>query len=214
MNKYFINEDSVFAVNDKLNARVEKVDDISIVYIDDFYKNPDQVRDLALRTPSTKNPRICGGLPGTRIDMNMYLDNMFPVWRDIISKVYGMNEEQSRAFLWTCLNTPFSVNVTQSPKDHIEPHIDYPEEEDNEDTGWAGLIYLNLDEECNGGTGFYDEEHRLTHLAEMKYNRMLIYPANILHGAYDEDGWFKEELYRLVQVFFFPIKKILIKRTK
>ena len=146
--------------------------------------------------------------------MNMYLDNMFPVWRDIISKVYGMNEEQSRAFLWTCLNTPFSVNVTQSPKDYIEPHIDYPEEEDNEDTGWAGLIYLNLDEECNGGTGFYDEGHRLTHLAEMKYNRMLIYPANILHGAYDEDGWFKEELYRLVQVFFFPIKKILNKRTK
>ena len=81
MNKYFINEDSVFAVNEKLNARVEKVDDISIVYVDDFYKNPDQVRDLALRTPSTKNPRICGGLPGTRIDMNMYLDSMFPVWR-------------------------------------------------------------------------------------------------------------------------------------
>ena len=63
-------------------------------------------------------------------------------------------------------------------------------------------------------TGFYDQEHRLTHLAEMKYNRMLIYPANILHGAYDEDGWFKDELYRLVQVFFFPIKKILNKRTK
>ena len=52
-----------------------------------------------------------------------------------------MNEEQSRAFLWTCLNTPFSVNVTQSPKDYIEPHIDYPEEEDNE-RYWLGRINI------------------------------------------------------------------------
>ena len=62
MEKYFIDESKVFAINEELDARVELMgwEEKPIVYIDNFYKNPDMVRDLALRIPPTFNKRICG----------------------------------------------------------------------------------------------------------------------------------------------------------
>ena len=39
----------------------------------------------------------------------------------------------------------------------------------------------------------------------MKYNRMIMYPDNILHGAYDKPGFFEDDIYRLVQTFFIPL---------
>ena len=78
MKKYFINEEKTFALNDDLEARVELMgwQELPIVYVDNFYQNPDKVRNLALRCPPTNNPRICGGVPGVRVDMNMNLDHM------------------------------------------------------------------------------------------------------------------------------------------
>tara|TARA_B100001939_G_scaffold196868_1_gene169424 strand:+ start:10977 stop:11675 length:699 start_codon:yes stop_codon:yes gene_type:complete len=228
MKKYFINEQETFAVNEELNARVEVMgwQEFPIVYIDNFYKNPDKVRNLALRCPPTNNPRICGGVPGTRVDMNMNLDHMHEVWKSIADNVYGMKMGEVNTFDQACLQVPFSVNVTQS-KDRVRlPHIDYPFGSDGR--GWAGLIYLNKGKECQGGTGFYnykgqqvnpsqdgiwDEDYvadsvgpwELIHLAEMKYNRMIFYPDSVLHGAYDKPGFFEGDNYRLVQVFFLPL---------
>ena len=88
---------------------------------------------------------------------------------------------------------------------------------DTNSTGWAGVIYLNKGKECKGGTGFYnyrglqtdpnqsgisDKLFELVHLAEMKYNRFIMYPSNILHKAIDEEGWFENDLHRLTQVFY------------
>ena len=44
-------------------SRVELIgwQETPIVYIDNFYKNPDKVRNLALRFPSN-NPRVCDNL--------------------------------------------------------------------------------------------------------------------------------------------------------
>ena len=88
---------------------------------------------------------------------------------------------------------------------------------DIHDTGWSGVIYLNKGKECKGGTGFYtykgiqadpnqsgidDNSFELVHLAEMKYNRFIMYPCNILHKAIDQEGWFEDDLHRLTQVFY------------
>lgn len=228
MKKYFINEQETFAVNEELNARVEVMgwQEFPIVYIDNFYKNPDKVRNLALRCPPTNNPRICGGVPGTRVDMNMNLDHMHEVWKSIADNVYGLKMGEVNTFDQACLQVPFSVNVTQS-KDRVRlPHIDYPFGSDGR--GWAGLIYLNKNKECQGGTAFYNYKGNqvdpsqdgiwdkdfvsdsvgpweLIHLAEMKYNRMIFYPDSVLHGAYDKPGFFEGDNYRLVQVFFLPL---------
>ena len=131
-----------------------------------------------------------------------------------------------KTFDQACKSVPFSVNVTQSTKRSTIPHVDYPV--DYTTRGWAGLIYLNKPKECKGGTGFYTYKGmqvnpyqegiwreeivtdsvgpwELVHLAKMKYNRMIMYPDNILHGSYDKPGWFEGDTYRLVQVFFIPL---------
>lgn len=240
MKKYFIDEQETFALNDEIEARVELIswEEHPIVYIDNFYKNPNLVRNLALRCPGTKNKRICGGLPGERVDMNMDLDGLGEVWKQIAEKVYGLNMNESIVFDQAVQRVPFSVNVTQSTLRQRLPHIDFPGEV--ETRGWAGLIYLNKGKECKGGTGFYtykgnqvnpfqegiwglkesdwDNEDKqdnyitdsqgpweLVHLAEMKYNRMIMYPDRILHGAYDKPGFFEGDDYRLAQVFFIPL---------
>ena len=228
MKKYFIDEAETFAISDDLDARVELMgwQETPIVYIDNFYKNPDKVRNLALRCPPTNNPRVCGGLPGSRVDMNMNLDHIHEVWRQIADNVYGLTMKESVTFDEACKAVPFSVNVTQSTKRSTIPHVDYPVE--NQTRGWAGLIYLNKPKECKGGTGFYTYNGQqvnpyqdgiwrkeivtdsvgpweLIHLSEMKYNRMVMYPDNILHGSYDKPGWFEGDTYRLVQVFFIPL---------
>ena len=228
MKKYFIDEQETFAVNEELEARVELIgwQETPIVYIDNFYKNPNLVRNLALRCPGTKNKRICGSLPGERVDMNMDLDALGEVWKQVAENVYALSMTESTVFDQAVQRVPFSVNITQSNFRRRLPHIDFPGLGDTR--GWAGVIYLNKGKECKGGTGFYNykgqqvdprqdgiwnEEHvsdsvgpwELIHLAEMKYNRLIFYPTSILHGAYDKPDYFTDSSYRLVQTFFLPV---------
>jgi hypothetical protein len=226
MKKHFIDEDEVFAINDNLDARVELMgwEKIPIVYVDNFYKNPKLVRDLALRTPPTKNPRICGGLPGQRLELNVHIDHFIEVMEDIATNVYGLKMGEVNAFRQSCKDNPFCVNVIKDC-DKI-PHIDTPIDEHR---GFASLIYLNIPKECRGGTGFYtyrgmqvdptqdgifmpDESvtdsvgpWELIHLAEMKFNRMIFYPDQVLHGAYMKPDWYNEDCYRLTQMYFMPL---------
>ena len=227
MKKYFIDEIETFAINTPVDATVELMgwEEFPIVYIDNFYKNPDKVRNLALRTPGTKNPRILGGVPGERVDIQFNLEHIWPIWIEIAENVYGLKQEERKAFDMSCMYTSFSVNVTQSNHRRRLPHIDLP---DVKDRGWAGLIYLNKGDECKGGTGFYtykghqvnpkqdglwDKDYvcdsigpwELMHLAEMKFNRMIMYPATVMHTPYDKPGFFEGDTYRLTQVFFLPV---------
>ena len=113
MKKYFINETETFAINTPLDARVELMgwEKIPIVYVDNFYKNPNMVRNLAIRCPGTNNPRVCGGVPGVRVDMNMNLDHMWSVWMEIADSVWGVTKEERKNFEIACMQVPFSVNV-------------------------------------------------------------------------------------------------------
>ena len=69
MKKAFIDEHEVFALNDDLEASVHTIgpEKSKIVTIDNFYKNPEMVRDLALQIPCTNNPIIMAGAPGHRV---------------------------------------------------------------------------------------------------------------------------------------------------
>jgi len=236
MEKYLIDEIETFAVNDELDARVELMgwEEKPIVYIDNFYKNPDMVRDLALRIPATLNRRICGGVPGGRVSANFDLDHLIPIWTDIAKSVYGLSKDEEERFICGCKQLTFSVNVTAEAQNTI-PHVDSPIDSKNLIKGWAGVIYLNTPEECHGGTGFYTYKGmscvdidqsgiwkedivrdsvgpwELVHLAEMKYNRLIVYPDNFLHGVYQHPGHFDQTVgkYRLAQSLFLPIPTIL-----
>ena len=151
---YFIDEAKTFAINTPVDARVELMgwEEIPIVYIDNFYKNPNMVRNLALKLPPTSDPRILGGVTGSRVASFFDFQHIYPVWVEIAQNVFGLKKEEEEKFEASMFSTPFSVNVTQSKDRPDLPHIDLP---DVTSRGWAGLIYLNKDDECKGGTGVY-----------------------------------------------------------
>ena len=114
----------------------------------------------------------------------------------------------------------FCVNVTNT-KDitPMNPHVDL-----RDPRRFAAGIFLNTPEECAGGTSFYtykgstdgpdpntvpatsyitdsEGDWELLYLAEMKFNRLILYQQSVLHTAYVKPGMFDNN-YRLLQMFF------------
>lgn len=231
MFKKTIDESVVFKINENCDIKFEEIGPtkIKVVTVDNFYENPDMVRQLALDIPATTNQRIRGGNPAHRINVFYVMDGMASFydyllrtyWPEIMNNVhpYGVYESFSRA--------TFMVNVMQSHNlPPTPPHQDNP----NGDH-FASTIYLNKDDEADGGTSFYTfggkdnaipvnfydvnqtipvdkyitdsvGDWELVGMSPMKYNRMVIYNQNILHTAYVKPDMFTNDLYRINQQFF------------
>ena len=80
MIKNLINEEEVFAINENLRAEIVTFDpnETKVVIIDNFYKNPHLVRQLALDIPPTYKRSLLNGLPGGRIDAIYQLGHFSP----------------------------------------------------------------------------------------------------------------------------------------
>jgi hypothetical protein len=224
--KKIINEQEVFAINNSYDVEIVTFgpQNTKVVIVDDFYKNPDQVRELALTIPPSYKKNLIQGLPGGRIDVAYDFSHMYKIYYDIIANDYTPEEEKksfnSLGIELYFTDTRFCVNVMSSRElPPSNPHVDL-----REPNRYASGIFLNTPEECNGGTAFYSykgcqfgpdprtipKTHFVTdscgdwemlYLAEMKYNRMIFYQQNILHSGYVKPGWFDDH-YRLLQMFF------------
>jgi hypothetical protein len=233
MYKKFINEEETFAVNEDLSIEVVEVgpNKRTLGIIDNFYRNPLLVRDLALAIPPTTNERILtrlpGGLDSGRVNAFYILDRLGLVYDKIIKELFPdfYDVYEPNAILRVFRDATFMVNVmTSNNLPPRPPHIDHPNP-----MALASSIYLNLPNECAGGTAFYtfkgldtgieyglyegsddiDQyvadsagDWKLEHIAEMKFNRMIIYPAAMYHAAYVKPGMFINGTYRLNQQFF------------
>jgi hypothetical protein len=131
-------------------------------------------------------------------------------------------------FIQNCINrSTFLVNIQNSNLPVRLPHIDNPK-----DGRWAVGIFLNTPEECVGGTAFFkykgdtsadirevmsaeeaaqykhylqesDGKHwEKIHMAEMKYNRMIIYRQSALHTPYIPPNTFTDDAPRMIQMIF------------
>ena len=160
MYKKFMNESEVFAVNeDGFEIEVVEVGPLKskVVIVDNFYKNPELVRELTLAIPPTTNERILTNLPtgptSGRINAFYLLDHFGPVYDKLIRKYWPDEGSQYQAdyFLESFKRATFMVNVMTShnlpPR---VPHTDFPDPR-----VFASAIYLNTPDECLGGTGFY-----------------------------------------------------------
>ena len=232
MNKVFIDEAEAFAVNDNLEIQVIEVGPSKIIIVDNFYKNPDMARDLAIAIPPSVNERIASNLPvgpdSGRINAFYLFDHFGDVIESIVKQalpeLYSKLPYQyyQRSFL----NATFLCNVmTGNNLPPRVPHIDNPVPD-----YYAGLIYLNTPDECLGGTGFYtfggnyygncntmdvegkipvdhyvndsEGDWKLEYLAEMKNNRFVMYPQLQYHTAYIKPDMYTDGTYRINQVFF------------
>ena len=57
----------MFELNPDRKTFVDSVNGRTVIIIDDFYKNPDEVRNLALTSERRRDPKLINGLPGSRV---------------------------------------------------------------------------------------------------------------------------------------------------
>lgn len=236
MFKKFINEEETFAINEDMEIFIEEIGSSGqkILIADNFYKNPELVRDLALSIPPTVNERIQNSLPfgpdSGRLNAFYRLDDLGIVYDKLIRLTFPDLTQNiwKDSIIDSFTRATFMVNVmTSNNLPPRVPHIDHIEER-----AFASLIYLNLPEECAGGTAFYSfggsvtgkeapltldvqgkikPDHfvagdvgdwKIEKIADMKFNRMLLYQQNVFHSAYIKEGMFTDGIYRLNQQFF------------
>lgn len=218
-----------FAPNPELAVRVHHFDGgvERVVVIDDFYKHPEQIRELALSMPKTRNPKFLHGLPGSRVEAAYYFGHLAYIFNNVISNVFAEDMPYVEdTYIQNCLDhARFLVNVQNSNLPARVPHVDC----DYVGRFVAG-VYLNTDDECSGGTAFYkfkgskyvdlsnldpdltvydqyllesDGDHwEKIYQVEMKFNRLILYRQNILHTPYIMPNTFTDKKPRLNQMFF------------
>lgn len=200
--------DDVVEVNFKAKPKVDLLaGKIPVLTIDDFYVDPDKVREQALRGHFE---RMEAGYPGRHEPLDMEQDEVLIAMTYIreVLRVAGNLEFSLRE-----VSTDFSVLTTPSKSIHksqSHPHTD--------GAALAGIIYLNP--EPMGGTCFYRNkllcdmlltdsnkeqysrimaEHgmkettgyvsddfdmwELVHKTEGKYNQLVMYIGNLFHSV-------------------------------
>lgn len=201
----------MFEVNPNLTAKVIDVLDSTIIEIQNFYKDPDQVREFAVKSKqytSTDNPDLLAYAVGRRVcedtlELGYQVRDTFeqlcqhPKWNIKFDKTHHDYYWSGMRFIVNVANNLEIVNRDKRiPIQHV----------DAEYLKWACVVFLNKPDECEGGTGFYSYDYSarevvLEHLSEMEYNKLVLYPANMPHGAIMEKNMFKD-CDRLVQVMF------------
>lgn len=190
---------------------------VQTIIIDDFYKNPDDVRAFALAQDFNSH----GNYPGQRTT-SFLADNVKISIQDIIrpygGEVTWWGDDSTGSFQYTLAS------------DRSWIHSD-------DTTDWAGVLYLTPDAPLSAGTGLF--KHKETGLRQWRnsehpedvvssapvnvesqdmtkwemvdrignvYNRLVIYRGDLFHVSLDYFGQNKKD-GRLFQVFFFNTEK-------
>jgi hypothetical protein len=229
----------MFEPNTKMNINViTGIKDRRVVVIDNFYKNPDEIRDLALSLESDDSYGLTGALPGSRgiLDTLEVKQNLWPVFGVLCKNYFGKYDERNFNVNWNDQIFMFNVlndaTLREKPLGII-PHQDCWESMPESTFQFGAVVYLNTPDECAGGTNLYsfggemslpdqfqpqwvidrpnvefeyvkeklDDSYIKEYTAEMKYNRMFLYQAEVLHGQEVDLGMFTE-YDRINQIFF------------
>lgn len=186
----------------------------SSIIIDNFYSNPDEVREFAL----AQDYSVTGNFPGARTEPFLNDSVKEYIEKHIVplhGKITWLNTEYTGAFQYTTARNRSWIHADENNK-------------------WAGVLYLTPNAPLTGGTGLF--RHKATGLSEIPrnldgsinqelidkiyddsqdmtkwemtdfvgnvYNRLVIYKGDFFHSSLD---YFGKDLYdgRLFQTFFF-----------
>ena len=201
----------IYYINNALNNESSKK---RFVVHDDFYENPDYVRDFALQQEFIKHPEAH---KGARTDDRFFSKNM----KEKFEEILGMK------ILRFYDNEAYCNGVFQycTAEDDIVYHCDGQD--------WAGAIYLTPDAPYDTGTSFYaSKNNKERHASEVDwngnhpfvgghydstkfdlvdtvgnvYNRLVLWDARLIHAATKYFGQNKNDS-RLFHLFFFDIEK-------
>ena len=209
---------STFELNENCKSSVEFLEDTEVYYLDDFYKNPQEVVDFILSTQANYHKQP---LPGYNSE---YFHDMRHAIPADVSHVCGFLSK-------LCNKEPISdaaeLLVTNYTSFCDHPFNDYQNNYwwPHKDKGWTALIYLNDDEE--NGTNLYrcleesesrDVGNTYEHLhpwrpkkyyelvksIKPRYNRCVMFNGgDYLHGQNVTNKKYFGNVFRLNQVLFF-----------
>lgn len=187
---------------------------LKVIEVPDVYKDYVSVRQLALEIPAIYAHNIDKGsaFPGWR---GIMILDQTPLWL-LINKVLleHLDDEWGGPFTRS-LNFPFTTGIVNTKSiirrvdtghslSGILPHRD---QQPPSPGMIAGTIYLNLPEECVGGTSFYNPEKHilkkeLMYEAKMVPNTMTLYQQRIPHSITQASTEDYREHFRIAQNFF------------
>lgn len=158
----------MFELNDSLDVKVFQHKGRSAVIIDDFYKNPDEIRKLALSEPISDDEHLVSGFPGWRVFKKFeFLDTpLYDFFLDLATDNDIWNKKHIVDIItfdqaWN--NAGFMVNILNDSSLIRDPLAIVPHQDRYTGVEEPGLpnfqfgvnIYLNTADECAGGTGWY-----------------------------------------------------------
>lgn len=175
---------------------------LQLLIIDDFYVNPDVVREYALN----QSFDVTGNYPGRRTKPYLPTDlkSAIQYWMDPVGKITNWHEQSGYSGAFQIAT---AADRTWIHADHFNK--------------WAGVCYLTPDAPLSAGTAIYkhkatgqyqrsDKDHEgqdytkweLVDRVGNKYNRLVMYRGDLFHASLD---YFGENITdgRLFQTFFF-----------
>lgn len=176
----------------------------NLVITDNFYSNPDHVRNFALQQEFA----LQGNFPGKRTKSFLTQDVKDAVQSILWNAAGEITEWHDRDGLTGCYEIATSRDRSWIHTDHFN--------------SWAGICYLTPNPPLTGGTGLFrhkrtgaeraadlNEEYdaqdmtmwEMTDRIGNKYNRLAFYRGDLFHTSLD---YFGHDLYtgRLFQLFF------------
>ena len=195
----------------RLGSNLDVKRDDFVLYIDNFYEEPDLVYDWLQSQPypywkyisdNTRNGkdyndcRIAQRMPG--LGSALERQKLSNVLRLCQENFWKGKYHFDFVHEFNCFQT---ITNFDTKLQHY-PHIDSSLLDDDDCTTLNMIVYMNKDE--NGGTAIYDgelienneaynvlypveERFKIERTIPAKYNRCVIFPGNRLHGAYIED---------------------------
>jgi len=158
------------------DADIQVIKDIkgrSAVIIDDFYKNPDELRELALSLEYTDDGTAVAGLPGSRAffetpelkeklyDTYLTLCTNSNIWDNPNYHYTGFPAEvfienwDHLGFNINRLNDASLLNKPMGVVPHQDRWKDYVPGDESTRYHFGSVIYLNTPDECAGGTDLF-----------------------------------------------------------
>lgn len=201
-----VNNDINSKSNNRLN--VYKVLNKNVVTLKNVYANPFIVRYFVSQLPHFPNkeitksfsPTYCASIP-------VLMPDLYKIVKYILIKYYAdvgftnifLNENPVNFYFSTSL---YSISNLIPDQVFSCTHDD--------GNCIAGIIYLNLPHEYNGGTAIYNKQGIEVFRANMEFNKLLMYNATDMHNFYFDDdieNSFSDK-FRIIQRFFikFPEK--------
>ncbi len=182
---------------------------VNLIIADDFYDNPDSVRDFALQQEFC----VRGNYPGLR-SKSFLNDNHKAVINGLVSHAAGGVTDWLVDPEGNSYTGAFQICTAE---DQTWIHADY-------NNTWAGVCYLTPDAPLSGGTGLFRHKEsgdsssigsfdhgedcgdstkwELIDRVGNVYNRLILYPGNLYHASLDYFGCNIND-GRLFQTFFF-----------